>query len=137
MMMIKTLRKQNKKYSSDSEDIDDDLEEEPLLIKHVEHSELKVGMFVLVKFSGVKARINYTYLCLIQRLPCLDEFDDDIVVMALNSIDMSCTTFVVDEGDISFIKGHQIIGSLEEPEIITHGTRLRYLFRAKVPVNEK
>lgn len=94
-------------------------------------------MFVLVKFSGAKTRIHYTYLCLIQRLPCVDEFDDDIVVMALNSIDLSCTTFVVDEGDVSFIKSHQILGSLEEPEIISQETRLRYVFSAKVPVNEK
>lgn len=132
---IQLMRKQlDANNSSDSEEIDDDLEE-ITEIKEPIYSDLNNGMFVLVKFPSEKnKKINYTYVCTIQMI-----HDDkhEIVVMALHAIDTANTVFVVDEADISSVSFDQIVGILEEPILQCSGARLKYKFRTKIPVCEK
>lgn len=89
------------------------------------------GDFLLCEFLGGKRnQSKFVYLCVVQ------EKTSHIQVMGLKSTDRAKKEFVPKEQDISSISIDQVIGRVPQPEILTRGERISYVFEKSLPVKE-
>lgn len=137
------INKQSKKSDVSSEDeeveyaesddsvwnVEDEKEDEIEQIKVIENiNQLKNGCFVLVNFMGGKRNSQkFVYVCTVQQI-----IGQEISVMALNCVDTARKSFVANENDISLVTLDQIVGILDNPEIVAIGERLRYIFPVSI-----
>ncbi|CAH1098520.1 unnamed protein product [Psylliodes chrysocephalus] len=94
---------------------------------------LEVGKFVLAEVLGGKRNTSqYVYLCTV-----LEVFEEELKVQGFVSVD-NMKKFVVRENDEFIVPLCQIKGViLNSPEVNWVERKLTYIFKKKLPVNEK
>ena len=143
----KTVQKK-KKVVSDSETSEDEewqesgdsldgielLEEESEMCELSESKEMKVGDYMLVKFTGGKRKtVVYKYVSVVQKCyPVCNEYD----VMCMN-ISGNKTLFKLNEADVTLVHKTDIIGVLPVPFMSCIGQHMQYCFPQPVDVFEK
>lgn len=107
---------------------------EPTQVLSAKDKNLKKGTSVLVTFKGGKRnQTTFRYVCIIQSEV---DINNDLEVMGLKSVDSNKAVFVTVEKDKCHISTDQIVGILEEPQLLTKGERIRYVFPGPVDVFE-
>jgi len=97
-------------------------------------SDIKPGVFLLVKFAGGRKQTVFKYVCCV----CdVNEDDDEIMVQSFKKSDILGTQFSLKENDKSTIDYEMICAILPNPEIVDKTRKLIYQFPGYVTVIEK
>lgn len=97
-------------------------------------SDIKPGIFLLVKFVGGRKQTVFKYVCCV----CdVNQDDDEIIVQGFKKSDVLGTQFLFKENDKSTINYDMICAILPNPEIVDKTRKLVYQFPGYVTVIEK